>query len=143
LFVGQEDLVRGYSVESFNPSECTLVANSRGCPEFDRLVGSRIGVFNAELRIPLLGTDQLGLIPLNFLPVEIAPFFDAGVAWRSNEDPVFAFKRNTTDRVPVFSTGVTARINLFGYLVLESYYAYPFQRPERGWHFGFNLAPGW
>ena len=29
------------------------------------------------------------------------------------------------------------------YVVLEAYYAYPFQRPQKGWHFGFNLAPGW
>jgi hypothetical protein len=45
--------------------------------------------------------------------------------------------------VPVFSTGISARMNLFGYLVLETYYAYPFQRPEKGGHFGLQLNPGW
>jgi hypothetical protein len=34
-------------------------------------------------------------------------------------------------------------VNILGYLVLEIYYAYPFQRPERGAHWGFNIAPGW
>jgi hypothetical protein len=34
-------------------------------------------------------------------------------------------------------------MNLFGYLVLETYYAYPFQRPEKGGHFGLQLNPGW
>jgi len=28
-------------------------------------------------------------------------------------------------------------------MVLEAYYAYPFQRPEKGPHFGFVLSPGW
>jgi hypothetical protein len=30
-----------------------------------------------------------------------------------------------------------------GFAVLEMFYAYPFQRPHKGFHFGFNLAPGW
>jgi len=41
------------------------------------------------------------------------------------------------------SVGASARVNVLGYLVAEIYYAYPFQRPERGAHFGFNLQPGW
>jgi len=45
--------------------------------------------------------------------------------------------------VPVFSAGVSARFNILGYLVLEAYYAYPFQRPGKGGHLGFNIAPGW
>ena len=144
LFAGYETFVRGYAVESFRPTECTEIANAAGrCPEFDRLVGSRLGVASVELRIPLLGTEQLGLIRTRLLPVEIAPFFDAGVAWTSTEAPDFRIARRTPDRVPVFSTGVTARINLLGFAVFEAYYAYPFQRPDRGAHFGFQLAPGW
>ena len=50
---------------------------------------------------------------------------------------------NSSKRVPVFSTGISARMNVLGYLVLEAYYAYPFQRPEKGAHFGFVLSPGW
>jgi hypothetical protein len=55
----------------------------------------------------------------------------------------FSFARRTTARVPVFSTGQSSRINLFGFGVLEAYYAYPFQRPEKGGHWGFSFAPGW
>ena len=44
--------------------------------------------------------------------------------------------------MPVFSAGVAARFNILGIFVLESYYAYPFQRPDRGWHWGFALIPG-
>ena len=46
-------------------------------------------------------------------------------------------------RVPVFSVGAGARFNIFGFLILEAYRAYPFQRPERGPHWGFVLSPGW
>ncbi|HEX2716369.1 MAG TPA: hypothetical protein VHM67_01750, partial [Gemmatimonadaceae bacterium] len=51
--------------------------------------------------------------------------------------------RGATAQVPVASAGVSTRINLFGYLIGEIYYAYPFQRPDKGGHFGFQLAPGW
>ena len=40
-------------------------------------------------------------------------------------------------------SGVSARMNILGALILEAYYAQPWQRPGRGWHWGFNLAPGW
>ena len=144
LYVGYESLVRGYAVESFELSECTSVADPEACPEFDRLVGSRIAVASAELRIPLFGTEQYGLIDFSFLPTEIAPFVDAGVAWSKGETPQLRFDRSTTaDRIPVFSAGITARMNVLGYLIFEAYYAYPFQRPDRGGHFGFALQPGW
>jgi hypothetical protein len=38
---------------------------------------------------------------------------------------------------------VSARANLFGYAVVEVYYAHPFQRPDKSWVLGFQLAPGW
>ena len=31
-------------------------------------------------------------------------------------------------------------MNILGYLILEAYYAYPFQRPDKGWHWGFSAA---
>ena len=144
LFLGYGSLVRGYSVESFSPAECTPVAGNAGaCPEFDRLLGSRIAVASAELRIPVLGPRPLGLIPSSFLPLELSPFVDAGVAWTSSEAPNLQFGGNSTGRQPVISTGLSARMNLFGAMVLEIYYAYPFQRPAKGAHFGFQLLPGW
>lgn len=145
LYLGQETLIRGYDVNDFEAGECTAVDGGIGneCPEFDRLLGSRIGVANFEIRFPLLGVREFGLINFPYLPTEIAPFFDAGVAWAKGDSPDFEFSRNSTKRVPVFSTGISARMNVLGYLVLEAYYAYPFQRPEKGAHFGFVLSPGW
>lgn len=147
LFVGDPQLVRGYDVQNFNPGEC-LATSTNDCPTFNRLTGSRIAAVSAELRLPFLGPQGFALIPFNFLPVEIAPFADAGLAWSSGDDVRFQFlrgdaARGATAQVPVASAGVSTRINLFGYLIGEIYYAYPFQRPDKGGHFGFQLAPGW
>jgi dipeptidyl aminopeptidase/acylaminoacyl peptidase len=143
LFLGWETLVRGYAQESWELSECKDPTPDSPCPVFDRLRGSRIAVANLELRIPLFGFSELGLIEFPYAPLEIAPFFDAGVAWSSGEEPTFEFARNTAERVPVFSTGLSARLNVLGYMVIEAYYAYPFQRPDEGWHLGFVMSPGW
>ena len=145
LYVGDPYLVRGYDVNSFNPAtECPSSAGSAGaCPAFDRLIGSRIAVANFEVRIPVLGTDQLGLINFPYLPTEISPFIDAGVAWTAEQAPTIEFSRTSQGRVPVFSAGVSARFNILGYLVAEVYYARPFQRPNVGGQWGFQIIPGW
>jgi hypothetical protein len=146
LYLGQETLIRGYDANNFDPEECTpatATTTQSGCAEVDRLLGSKIGVANFEIRFPLFGVREFGLINFPYLPTEIAPFFDAGVAWAKGDSPEFTFARDTPKRVPVFSTGISARMNVLGYLVLEAYYAYPFQRPEKGAHFGFVLSPGW
>lgn len=144
LFLGEPSVVRGYSAGTFDPSECSAsTANRSSCPEFDRLVGSRMVIAGAELRIPLLGTDQLGLIRTPLFPVDISPFFDAGVAWSRGDTPNIEFKTRSAERIPVFSAGVSARANLFGYAVIEVFYAHPFQRPDKDWVLGFQLAPGW
>jgi len=47
-------------------------------------------------------------------------------------------------RFPVISTGASLRINLFGYLVLEPYFAFPLQNGGfRNGQFGLNFVPGW
>ena len=143
LYLGQETLVRGYDLlNNFEPSDCSPTATT-DCPEWDRLIGSRMAVFSTELRFPLFGVREFGLINFPYLPTEIAPFFDAGVAWAKGQSTKFAFDPNATERVPVFSTGISARMNILGYFVLEAYYAYPFQRQGKGGHFGFVFAPGW
>lgn len=141
--LGYETWVRGYSLGSIDLAECTDTSDPDACPEVDRLFGSRVGVLNAELRVPLFGAEQFGLIDFSYLPTELAVFFDGGVAWTKHEKPELRFKRRSNKRIPIFSTGLAARFNILGYLVLQAYYAYPFQRPEKGAHFGFVLAPGW
>ena len=45
---------------------------------------------------------------------------------------------------PLYSTGISARVNFFGQLIIEPYYAIPLR--ENGWklgNFGLNFIPGW
>jgi len=147
LFIGDGSLVRGYSYESFSNADCVSSGSGElagsSCPQFDRLVGSRVAVANAELRIPLFGTRGFGLISSPLPPIEIAPFVDAGVAWTKGSAPVWDFTTLSGDRTPVVSTGVAARVNLFGFAVFEVNYAHPFMRPGRSGVWGFTLQPGW
>ncbi len=133
--------LRGYSRYTFDATECRDAA----CSVFSRLEGTRVAMASAELRIPLFGAETLGLITFPYLPLELVGFADAGLAWSKGQNP-FDFFRWETDgvgRVPVASVGTAARVNILGYIVAEFYYAYPFQRPDRGAHFGFLFSPGW
>ncbi len=143
--------VRGYGGRSFEDNECQATQVD-SCPFITkRLIGSRIALASAEIRLPVLGTEQFGLINFPYLPTELSLFADAGLAWDGTEGETvrpFAFvtgddARTTADRIPVTSVGISSRFNVLGYAVFEVFYAYPFQRPDKGAHFGFALAPGW
>ncbi|MCY3943019.1 MAG: BamA/TamA family outer membrane protein [Gemmatimonadetes bacterium] len=143
FFLGYETLVRGYEYYSFDlQNECSTMVQTR-CPEQERLFGHRVGVVNAEIRLPLTGIENFGLVNFPYLPLELTAFADAGVAWDRNDAPQLRFDRDTRDRVPVISTGFSLRANLLGMLVMEWYYAYPWHRPRAGWVSGFHFAPGW
>lgn len=143
LDIGTNALVRGYDLGSFDLDECTPTSGLQRCPEFDRLVGSRIAALNFELRLPLFGTEDFGLFELPAAPTELAFFIDVGAAWSSGESVDVTFKRDTAEHVPVFSAGVAARSVLFGAIPLEVFVAYPFQRPSEDAVFGFRIGVGW
>ncbi|MFP3941202.1 MAG: BamA/TamA family outer membrane protein [Thermoanaerobaculia bacterium] len=143
LYVGSGTLVRGYEVEDFDGSECTPVEGVSTCPEFERLVGSRLGVVNLEVRVPLLGTEEFGLMRTDLLPLELAVFADVGATWTEDTSVDFRFDEDTLDRVPVVSAGVALRTALGGFLPIQLYYAVPFQRPDESGTFGVVIAPGW
>ena len=136
LYLGYPGLVRGYDSGSFRSSECGLTADG-SCPAFDRLLGSRVAIFNAELRFPLWsafgGSNFYGP-----LPIEMAIFADSGVAWGQTSSTQFG----GTNKEPVSSVGVAMRVNLFGFAVGEIDYVRPLDRPGRGWVWQFNLMPG-
>jgi Tol biopolymer transport system component len=165
LYLGEETLIRGYGYGSFKEEECIRSGSRNTCPVFDRMFGSRLMVANAEMRIPLIGTSEFGLLNFPFLPTEVSPFFDAGLAYTSNQQPQFRVTSEAngtpancagdvqtdpnnprfpcTERIPVFSAGLSFRVNFLGYMIFEAYFAHPFQRPDRNWLWGFQLAPGW
>jgi len=136
-YLGYPELVRGYDIYSYDPSECRPTAAS-SCPEFDQLVGSRVLVCGLELRFPLL--RPLGVKPRmdGPVPVEVGIYFDAGVAWNAGEKPTFAGGQ----RRAVSSAGVALRARLFGLLVTEFDFSRPFQRPGKGLVFQFTISPG-
>jgi Tol biopolymer transport system component len=160
ILLGNPQLVRGYNPRSFDTNE-TFGAF------VDRIYGSRLAMASVEARLPLLGVPQLGLISFPYLPTELVFFADAGIAW--GEAPYFGisgapvgaeglicdvevvcYGSNLGDQKPIFSAGVSARVNLLGAIILEPYYALPFSRwevegdvtPGRG-VFGVNISPGW
>ena len=143
LYVGDPTLVRGYGTSTLSATECTPTPASASCPEFDRLTGSRLAVANLELRVPLFGRDEYRLVDLRFLPTELAVFLDAGSAWSSHSSPVLRFAIHSTDRIPVASTGLAARVVVGGLAVVQLYVAKPIQRPQKGAVTGVVISPGW
>jgi outer membrane protein assembly factor BamA len=136
LFLGYDTLVRGYEPGSFEASECTPTP-ADDCPEFSNLLGSRILVTSLELRAPAVGLFK-GRLDYGGVPVDLVAFADAGVAWTSADRPSFA----GGSRDWVTSVGFGARVNLFGFAIVEFDIVRPLQRPERGWTFAFAFRPG-
>ena len=151
LFLGYPYLIRGYESSSFRNNEDPRF-------NFNSLMGTRIAVVNLEIRLPFTGPEKLAVIPSGMLFSDLNLFFDAGLAW--NNDSKVAFRStprlvgevqgpdgqpvDVYERVPALSAGVSLRVNLFGAMILEPYYAFPFQRSDvRFGTFGLNFAPGW
>lgn len=138
LFIGYQGLVRGHDVNSFSAGECdSTAASTTSCPVFDKLIGSRILIGNAEARLPLFG--PLGVLARGFpLPADLVLFADAGVAWTSTESPrIFGGTRGLAS-----SVGTGLRLNLFGILIGEIDAVRPLDRPSKGWMFQFSLTQG-
>jgi len=141
LYAANSYFVRGYTRSVFNNDTTGLI---------DRVAGSKLVVANAEIRIPFTGPRRLSLIRSNFLITDLNFFFDAGLAFYDktsfqDEDPTPFDGQNHYVHKPILSTGVSLRVNLFNYLVLEPYFALPIsaQKENRKWVFGLNFVPGW
>lgn len=139
LFAGQPFFVRGYTNDVLYNDAPQLI---------EQMAGSKIAVANAEIRLPFTGPKQLALIPTNFLLTDLNLFFDAGMGWFTSND---LKKRDPNDpfapiqHKPLYSAGISLRVNVFGALILEPYYAIPLSVPKenRRWVWGLNIVPGW
>lgn len=166
LFVGYPYFIRGYEANSLYNNSSSGISNGF---DINQLSGSKMAVFNLEVRLPFTGPKKLAAIPSKFLFTDLNFFFDAGLAW--NEDSKVVFKNQptnninplldssgqiihdqngnpiytgTNERVPALSVGISLRVNVFGAFVLEPYYAIPFQRKDLSvGTFGLTFAPGW
>lgn len=134
VYIGYPELLRGY--DDVTSAECVPDRTST-CPLFDRLFGSRALLASAEVRAPLWGLFR-GRLSYGPLPLEIALFADAGVAWTSEQKASFL----GGDRSVLASVGAALRANVFGFLVAQLSAARPLDRPGRGWVWQWSLSPG-
>lgn len=160
-FVGYPYLIRGYEYNSFYTSG--QQNTTTGGFDLNQLIGTKIAVANFEVRLPFTGPERLAAISSKFLFSDLNAFFDIGLAYNSDSKvafrntPRFLGNRTISDpstgqtvtvanyeRVPAMSAGISLRVNVFGYFVIEPYAAIPFQRQDvNGPIFGLNFAPGW
>jgi dipeptidyl aminopeptidase/acylaminoacyl peptidase len=142
LYLGYPWYMRGYEYSTFTNNN--FISDSLDVSIND-LMGSKMGLFNFEFRFPFTGPKKIALIESGFLMSDLVLFMDAGIAWTDKTHPKLKFKKsNETDRIPLVSVGGSLRINVFGYMVIEPYYAFPlqyggFKNPV----FGVNFQPGW
>jgi hypothetical protein len=137
LFAGYPEFVHGYGYGSFSAAECGGSPSATLCPPLAKLFGSRLLVGNVEVRAPLVGLFR-GKVEYGRVPVEVAAFYDAGVAWTRAAGPVFTGPNSTLVR----SVGGAVRLNLLGFVVVELSAAHPFDRPDKSlrWQFGLRLG---
>ncbi|MCB0374757.1 MAG: hypothetical protein KDD04_02450, partial [Sinomicrobium sp.] len=138
LYLGSPWYLRGLN------SQSAVDIFARNNRDFDELVGSKIFVSNFEIRLPFTGPEQIALIKSGFLFSDLNLFVDAGVAWYDFDQFKSAgeLPGRFVNAKPIVTTGVSLRVNLFGALVLEPYYARPLLQ-ESKWVFGLNFIPGW
>ena len=148
LFLGNTDLIRGYTSGSIINHECVQRTNASTCPELDQLSGSRIAVANAELRFPLTRSLILGFLPVGLPPIEGAIFYDAGIAWYSNSvikwdrPPAWAdVAQSAVLRAPLRSWGASIRMNALGFVILRFDYTKPLSRPHDTAYWTVSLGP--
>ncbi len=134
LYAGDPTRVRGYG---FNGIGQTLQENEIN---FNQLIGNKLLHGSFEVRMPFTGPEGLSLIKSKFLLSDLAFFVDGGVAFSEFGDLVG--EKTAFSPKPIFSTGVSLRVNVFGALILEPFYAIPLQKNTRG-VFGLNIVPGW
>ncbi len=158
-YIGYPFFVRGF--DSMSPEKV-------GDISYNDLMGSRVLVGNFEIRLPFTGPEKLAAVKSKFLFSDLNLFFDAGLAWNKGNkivgsladkplieqtdnqgnpvlddgSPLMVYDPNY--RVPVLSAGISVRVNLFGAMIIEPYYAIPFVKSRTKFGtFGLNFMPGW
>lgn len=137
---------------------------------YTNLSGSRMAIANFEVRLPFTGPEKIAAVKSGLLFSDLNFFVDAGLAWRAGgtiqgsrgiNDIISRERIETTDEagntrvyyvgeynenlhVPIMSLGVSLRVNVFGAMILEPYYAVPVLGDKSKFgRFGLNFAPGW
>jgi len=162
LFLGNMGFVRGLGSAFSN----NLAADvERVGLTLSQVLGSKMSLAGAEIRLPFTGPKGLAIIPTSFLLTDLNFFIDSGVTFndfndfrdgreievllRDDEgDIVFdsqgraIYTFDTVKPTLLTTVGVSMRVNLFGAFILEPYYARALTQGSR-FNFGFNIIPGW
>ena len=139
LYLGYDFFVRGYSYSAMFDS---MMATNGKSLWYTDLIGSKMLVGNFELRLPFTGPERLAAIKSSMFFSDLNLFFDAGLIWNHNDKITWTRQDNRLTRYPIFSTGISARINLFGQIIIQPYYAFPLTLKTGRGYFGINFYPG-
>ena len=139
-YLGQPWYVRGY-YDAYSDCEGRQ-ADAGACDVLSQLFGSRVALAKAEIRFPLVRQMVIGTM-FGLPPIEGFVFADAGTAWSGGTRPIFrrGVPESTLERGIMTSAGAGARVNLFGYMVVEMNYLRAFALDD-GWKWAFNFLPG-
>ena len=113
------------------------------------LSGEQMAVANVELRLPFTGHKKLALIPFNYVASDLNFFFDTGMTWSTRSTPPAEGSTATVSKLSrnnaVVSLGLSLRMNLLGYLIIEPYLSYPYRDKQwQGQVTGVNfMIAGW
>ena len=143
-YIGRPEYVRGYDKANFSGYECTSYIGGGASCQTEQLVGSRVAVFNAEVRFPLIRRFDIGTLPIGLPPIEALVFYDAGLAWSQGQTVSLTKPGDydfTLQRYPLRSYGVGLRVNLFNIAILKWDYAKPLDQPGRKPNWTFSLGP--
>ncbi len=139
MYLGNHYYVRGYSYNSLRRNRCI----DNDCLRMNQLTGSKMVLAGAEVRFPFTGPKRLAVIKSGFLFSDLVLFGDGGLMWEEHEDIKLAWDPYEDKHTPIFSVGLAYRVNLFGYVILEPYYAIPLQRDDVDFGvLGFHLSAG-
>jgi Tol biopolymer transport system component len=158
LYLGNMGFVRGVGSILNNNVEALGYTISQ-------LIGSKLILGNAEIRLPFTGPKKLAVIPSRFFLSDLNLFFDGGVTFDEfsefkegrerdvvvrdddgniilNSDGTPVTEVRTIKPTFISTIGISARLNLFGALILEPYFARPMTTGGK-FSFGLNIVPGW
>ncbi len=140
LYLGYDFFVRGYSYSALYDG---MMATNGQSLWYTDLLGSKMLVGNFEVRLPFTGPERLAVIKSGVFFSDLNFFIDAGLIWNSGDKISFERQADRSTRYPIFSTGISTRINLFGQIIIQPYYAFPLtlSTGTKG-YFGLNFYPG-
>ncbi len=140
LYLGYDFFVRGYSYSALYDN---MLATNGQSLWYTDLLGSKMLVGNFEVRLPFTGPERLAVVKSGVFFSDLNFFVDAGLIWNSGDKITLQKQDDRSSRYPIFSTGISSRINLFGQIIIQPYLAFPLtlSTGTKG-YFGLNFYPG-